>query len=236
VIETADSVEIGGGVTFTDAAPALERLYPDLGELIRRIGGFQVRNAGTIGGNIGNGSPIGDTPPALIAIGAILTLRRGGERRTLPLEDFFIEYGKQDRLPGEFIETIAVPKPTPNTLFRAYKISKRFDQDISALCGAYLMELTDGVVTRVRIAFGGMAGTPCRAIGAEAALIGKGWTLENATAAVEALREEYKPLTDWRASAEYRSTVAANLLMKFYLETANEAELRLVGRGRMAHA
>jgi xanthine dehydrogenase small subunit len=236
VAETADTLRIGGSATFTDAAPALERLYPDFGELLRRIGGFQVRNAGTIGGNVGNGSPIGDTPPALIAIGAGLTLRLGQARRTMPLEDYFIEYGKQDRRPGEFIETISVPKPAPNVAFRAYKISKRFDQDISALCGAFLVELTHGVVTRIRIAFGGMAATPRRALGTEAALLGKDWTGENVTAAMEVLRHDYRPLTDWRASAEYRSTVAANLLMKFYIETDAAVELRLVGRGRVAHA
>ena len=236
VAETEDTLRIGGGATFTDAAPALERFYPDFGELIRRIGGFQVRNAGTIGGNIGNGSPIGDTPPALIVIGAMLTLRRGSERRTLPIEDYFIAYGKQDRRPGEFIETISVPKPTGNAVFRSYKISKRFDQDISALCGAFLAELRDGVVVRIRIAFGGMAGTPLRARGAEAALVGKGWARENITAAMEALRGEYEPLTDWRASADYRRTVAANLLMKFYLETAGATDLRLVGQGKVAHA
>jgi len=162
----------------------LGRLYPDLGELLRRIGGVQVRNAGTLGGNIGNGSPIGDSPPALIAIGATLTLRLGDVRRAVPLEDYFIAYGKQDRRPGEFIETITVPKPTPGAAFRAYKISKRFDQDISALCGAFLIELADGVVVRIRIAFGGMAGTPKRAAGAEAALLGKDWTLANVTTAM----------------------------------------------------
>jgi xanthine dehydrogenase small subunit len=236
ITETADALTIGGGVTFTEAAPALERLYPDFGELIRRIGGLQVRNAGTIGGNIGNGSPIGDTPPALIAIGATLTLRFGAERRTVPLEDFFIDYGRQDRRPGEFIESVTVPKPATQTVFRAYKISKRFDQDISALCGAFLLELKDGAVTRIRIAFGGMAGTPRRAPGAEAMLTAKDWTLPAVTAAMAALQADYTPLTDWRASAEYRATVAANLLMKFYLETADAAELRLVGRGRVAHA
>ena len=162
IVETAEALEIGGAVTFAEAEPALGALYPDFGELLRRLGGFQVRNVGTLGGNVGNGSPIGDSPPALIAIGATLTLRRGNERRSLAVEDFYIAYGKQDRLPGEFIERITVPKPTPGTAFGVYKISKRFDQDISALCGAFLVEFEDGIVTRARIAFGGMAGTPKR--------------------------------------------------------------------------
>jgi xanthine dehydrogenase small subunit len=234
IVEMADALEIGGAVTFTEAEAALAKLYPDFGELLRRIGGFQVRNVGTLGGNVGNGSPIGDSPPALIAIGATLTLRCGNARRTLAIEDFYIAYGKQDRLPGEFIERITVPKPAPGTAFGVYKISKRFDQDISALCGALLVELDDGVVTRARIAFGGMAGTPKRAAGAEAALLGQVWTLATVTAAMEALKADYHPLTDWRASAEYRRTVAANLLLKFFHESAG-AETRLVGRGKVAH-
>jgi xanthine dehydrogenase small subunit len=236
IVETADALEIGGAVTFAEAEPVLGALYPDFGELLRRIGGFQVRNVGTLGGNVGNGSPIGDSPPALIAIGATLTMRRGGERRTLPIEDFYIVYGKQDRLPGEFIERITVPKPGPGALFGVYKISKRFDQDISALCGAFLVELADGIVTRVRIAFGGMAGTPKSAAGAEVALLGQSWDLATVTAAMEALKADYAPLTDWRASADYRRAVAANLLLKFFHERGGRADTRLVGPLKVAHA
>jgi xanthine dehydrogenase small subunit len=233
--ETVESLEIGGAVTFAEAETALAALYPDFGELIRRTGGLQVRNVGTIGGNIANGSPIGDSPPALIAIGATLVLRRGGVRRSLPLEAFYIAYGKQDRRPGEFVERISVPKPAPNATFRVYKISKRFDQDISALCGAFLVELADGVVTKARIAFGGMAGTPKRASAVEAALLGHVWTEATIRIAMEALPTDYAPLTDWRASADYRSKVAANLLLKFYSESTG-AEARLVGARRLAHA
>jgi xanthine dehydrogenase small subunit len=236
ISETADALTIGGAATFADAQPALARLYPDFGELIRRIGGEQVRTVGTIGGNIANGSPIGDSPPALIAIGASIILRRGDERRRIAIEDFFIAYGRQDRRPSEFVEAISLPKPTPNAHFRAYKISKRFDQDISALCGAFLVELSGGVATRVRIAFGGMAGTPKRAAAAEAALLGRPWTLETVEAAMAALRTDYAPLSDWRASSAYRLTVAANLLLKFFSETTGAAGTRLVGQGRLVHA
>jgi len=235
IAETTDTLEIGGAVTFAEAEAALAKLYPDLGELIRRTGGLQVRNVGTIGGNIANGSPIGDSPPALIAIGATLVLRRGDERRVMPLEDFYIAYGKQDRRAGEFVERISVPKPAPNAAFRVYKISKRFDQDISALCGAFLVELADGTVARVRIAFGGMAGTPKRAAAAEAALLGQPWKEATVRSAMAALEGDYAPLTDWRASAEYRHRVAANLLLKFFGETTG-AETRLVGSRRVAHA
>ena len=235
--ETGEGLEIGAAVTYTEAAPAIARLYPDFGELIRRIGALQVRNVGTIGGNIANGSPIGDSPPALIAVGATLVLRRGAERRSMPIEDFFIEYGKQDRRPGEFVEKILLPRPTPGARFRAYKISKRLDQDISALCGAFLVRVEDGAVVEARLAYGGMAGTPKRAAAAETALIGQPWTEATVRAAMAALAQDFTPLTDWRASAGYRARVAANLLMKLYVETTDTAaETRLVGDRSLAHA
>ncbi|WP_376962519.1 xanthine dehydrogenase small subunit [Azospirillum sp. A26] len=236
--DRGDALVIGAGVTYSDAAERIAALYPDFGELIRRIGAEQVRNMGTIGGNIANGSPIGDTPPALIACGATLRLRRGEETRELPLEAFFLEYGKQDRREGEFVEAVILPKPAAGERFRAYKIAKRFDQDISAVCGAFRLTLDgEGRVADIRIAFGGMAGTPKRAAGAEAVLLGRHWTEETVRLGMEALAGDYAPLSDWRASAAYRSTVAANLLMKLYVETSDPAaETRLVGDRRLAHA
>ncbi|MBB6252799.1 xanthine dehydrogenase small subunit [Nitrospirillum iridis] len=218
------ALELGAGVTFTAAKVALGALHPDLDELLRRVGAEQVRNAGTIGGNIANGSPIGDTPPALIALGATLTLRRGRERRTLALQDYFLAYGRQDRRPGEFVESVTVPKPGPGDLFAAYKISKRFDQDISALCACFLVTVDGaGIVTRARLAYGGMAGTPKRADAAEAALLGRPWDAAAARDAKAALARDFAPLSDWRASAAYRLTVAGNLLLKFQAETAPDA-------------
>jgi len=238
ITERDGALEIGAGATYTDAAPHIAALYPDFGELIRRIGAEQVRNMGTIGGNVANGSPIGDTPPALIAAGASVRLRRGDATRLLPLEDFFIAYGQQDRRPGEFVEAILLPKPAPGVRFRAYKIAKRFDQDISAVCGAFLLTLGgDGTVSDIRIAFGGMAGTPRRAAGAEAALRGQPWTEASVRAAMAALKADFTPLSDWRASAAYRSEVAANLLLKLHVETTDPAaQTRLVGDRRLAHA
>ena len=234
--ETGDGIEIGAGATYSEAEPALARLHPDLGELLRRLGALQVRNAGTIGGNIANGSPIGDTPPALIALGATLVLNRSGRQRRLPIEDFFLGYGKQDRQPDELVEFVSIPKPKPNARFRAYKITKRFDQDISAVCGAFLVELTDGLVTEARLAYGGMAGTPKRAAAAEQALLGRAWTRTSVEAAMAALVQDFTPLSDWRASAAYRARVAANLLLKFQIETTDPAaETRLVGTGSPAH-
>jgi xanthine dehydrogenase small subunit len=236
--ETQERLELGAAVSYTQAWPALARLHPELGRLVRRIGGAQVRNAGTIGGNIANGSPIGDTPPPFIALGAELSLRKGSARRSLALEDFFLAYGKQDRAPGEFVECIRIPRLPANALFRVYKVSKRRDEDISTLCGAFRIDLdVERRITRARVAFGGMAATPKRAPACEATLIGAPWTQATAEAAAAALDSDYAPLSDWRASAAYRAQAARGLLMRFYLETAGgEAAGRLDEIGSAAHA
>ncbi len=216
--ESAEALTLGAAVRYSEAREALARLHPDLGELVRRIGGVQVRNAGTIGGNIANGSPIGDMPPALIALGAELTLRRGTDRRTLPLEDFFLSYGKQDLAPGEFVESVRIPRPSPDRLVRIVKLSKRFDSDISGICGAFALRIEDGIVRQAQVAFGGMAGIPARAPGCEAALTGQAWTEDTAEAAARALADDYEPLDDLRGSAAYRRKVAANLLRRIWAE------------------
>ncbi|RED53859.1 xanthine dehydrogenase small subunit [Aestuariispira insulae] len=231
-------LEIGAGVSYTDAWDEIKKHYPDFGELIRRIGSTQVRNAGTIGGNVANGSPIGDTPPALIAAGARLVLRKGEERREIDLESFFIDYGKQDRGIGEFVEMVKLPLPKAGSKFRSYKISKRFDQDISAACGAFMADIEKGQVKDIRICFGGMAGTPARAKHTEAALIGKTWDEETVKTAMAEMVKDYNPLTDMRASEAYRAKVARNLLYKFFVETSQVGEkvnTRVVGDRELAH-
>jgi xanthine dehydrogenase small subunit len=216
--ESPEALTLGAAVRYSDAREALARLHPDLGELVRRIGGVQVRNAGTIGGNIANGSPIGDMPPALIALGAELTLRRGTERRTLALEDFFLSYGKQDLAPGEFVESVRIPRPSSNMLVRVVKLSKRFDSDISGVCGAFALRIEGDIVAQARVAFGGMAGIPARAPGCEAALTGQAWREATVEAAAQALATDYEPLDDLRGSAAYRRKVAANLLRRIWAE------------------
>lgn len=215
-----DAIEIGGAVTYTDAYAALAADYPDFGEMLRRLGSVQVRNAGTIGGNIGNASPIGDSPPLLLALGAALLLRHGATRREMPIAEFFLDYRKTVLRPGEFVESIRVPRARPGVQFRAYKISKRFDQDISAVCGAFALELKGGRVAAIRIGFGGMAATPKRAANAEAALVNQSWNETAVRAAMAAIARDFQPITDMRASAEYRLKTAQNLLFKFFLETA----------------
>ena len=281
---------IGAAATYAEAEARIAALWPGFGRMLTRLGGAQVRAAGTVGGNIANGSPIGDTPPALIALGTMLVLRKGAERREMPLEDFFLEYGQQDRRPGEFVEGVRVPLPadfewreegsdrpggrvagdgrrlpskgsTPGERavespkrppgggralpglaagresgagapaesgnaagsaggrLRCYKVSKRFDQDISAVLGCFDVAVEGGRVVSARLAYGGMAGVPKRAAAAEAALAGQAWTREVVEAAMVAMDEDFAPLTDMRASAEYRMRIAKNLLLRYFIET-----------------
>jgi xanthine dehydrogenase small subunit len=219
--KTPAGLEIGGAVSYARAFDALAAYDESLEELLRRLGSTQVRNLGTVGGNIANGSPIGDGMPPLIALGAKLVLRSKKGARTLPLEDFFIAYRKQDKKPGEFVEKIIVPAKPKNVLFKTYKVSKRFDQDISAVCGAFALTIENGVISGARIAYGGMAATPKRAAQTEKALSGKKWTEETARQAMASIAGDFSPLSDMRASAEYRAIVAANLLYRFYLETTD---------------
>jgi len=214
--ETATGLTIGAAVRYADAHAAMARLHPDLGELVRRIGGLQVRNAGTVGGNIANGSPIGDGPPALIALGATLTLRSARGRRTLPLEDYFLAYGKQDRAADEFVESVTIMRPKPGDIVLIGKLSRRFDSDISAVCGAFRLEMDGNRIAAASVAFGGMAATPCRARRCEAALTGQRLDPATIGQAAAALREDFSPLDDVRGSAAYRLQAATALLWRLY--------------------
>ncbi|MFN3275398.1 MAG: xanthine dehydrogenase small subunit [Paracoccus sp. (in: a-proteobacteria)] len=215
-----DTLHLGAGVTYSEAAPLIARHIPAAYDYWLRIGGWQVRNMGTIGANIANGSPIGDTPPLLIALGARIVLRRGDQRRTLPLEEFFIAYGKQDRAPGEFVETVIIPTQ-PQARIAAYKISKRRDSDITSVAAGFCLEVQDGIITRARVAFGGMAATPKRAARAEAALQGQPFAQPTFEAAARAVADDFQPLSDMRASAGYRAAVAQNLFRRFWLEQSD---------------
>jgi xanthine dehydrogenase small subunit len=221
--ETSEGVTFGAAVTYAQAHPVLARLHPDLGELVRRFAALQVRNAGTLGGNIANGSPIGDGPPALIALGAMLTLRSLAGRRTLPLEDYFLDYGRQDRRPDEFVESVFVPRPGAEQVIHVAKLSRRFDSDISAVCGAFAIEVTDGTIAAARVAFGGMAATPRRARACEAALTGQPFTQATLEVAAMALRGDFNPLSDVRGSAAYRLEAAANLLRRLWAREQGQA-------------
>ncbi|MDM8165178.1 xanthine dehydrogenase small subunit [Roseovarius sp.] len=221
VEESEAGLRVGAGVTLDRLMREMRGRHPSFAGLIRRYGSAQVRGAATIGGNIANGSPIGDGPPALIALGAVLHLRKGDVRRELPLEEFFLEYGKQDRAKGEFVEAVTIPAQADR--LRCYKLSKRFDQDISAVCGCFNITVEDGVVTGARIAFGGMAGVPKRAAHVEAAIVGQPWTLQTVEAASGAWETDFTPLSDMRASARYRLEGARNLLTRYFHEDQGQA-------------
>jgi xanthine dehydrogenase small subunit len=229
--ETGGYLEIGAAVTYTDALPWIISEYPEFEELLTRLGATQVRNAGTLGGNIANGSPIGDMPPGLIALGTRLVLANSGGERVIRLEDFFIDYGQQDLRPGECVARILLPLPVTGREFRTYKLAKRIEQDISAVCAAFSVILREGAVQEVRICYGGMAGTPKRAKQCEASLERRAWTADNIEIAMQAMFKDFQPISDMRASAEYRMLAARNLLKRFYLETSGaECPVRLSPR------
>lgn len=219
LVEAENTLVIGAAVSYTDAFDALVEHFPGIHSMLKRLGAEQVRNAGTIGGNIANGSPIGDMPPALIPLGASLLIGSSAGQREIPLEDFFVEYGKQDLNQGECVLAISIPLPDSEQKYAVYKLSKRFDQDISSVCAGFALTLKDELVDHVRICFGGMAGTPLRAKATEQALQGKPWSHDTLETAREALARDYSPLSDWRASREYRLLAAQNLLRRFFLET-----------------
>jgi xanthine dehydrogenase small subunit len=221
-------VEIGAAVSLADGYGALVERYPMLAEMAERFGSPPVRHSGTLVGNIANGSPIGDTMPILIALGASVMLLRGERRRAIPLEDLYLGYRKTALEPGEFVTAVRVPLPAPGRLVATYKVSKRIDQDISAVCAAFALEVRDGTVIDARIAYGGMAAIPKRARHVEAALAGKAWSLASVAAAIPLFAKDFQPLTDMRASSGYRERVAANLLKRCYLEhSASGAPLRI---------
>jgi xanthine dehydrogenase small subunit len=221
----ASMLTIGAAASLEDAYSALTAEYPVLAELARRFASLPIRNAGTLGGNVANGSPIGDSMPALIALGAQVVLRRDQVSRTLPLDAFYLGYQKTALEPGEFLAAVRIPLAHKRLRFRTYKVSKRYDQDISAVCAAFALDIDDGTIVSARIAFGGMAATPQRAASAEAALVGARWDEASAQRAMDALGEDFVPLTDMRASSTYRMTVARNLLWRFHLETRDAAPL-----------
>ena len=220
--EDATSFRFGAAVTWAEVLATIGNYYPSLTVLLRRFGSVQIRNQGTIGGNIGTASPIGDGAPALIGLGALIELAGMEGSRTLPLEDFFLDYRKTELRAGEVIASVTLPKLTPDQDYRVYKISKRYDQDISTVCGAFRVTRESGIVTDARIAFGGMAAIPKRVKSAEQALMGKALNEVAVAACAQAIAAELAPLSDWRGSAEYRLMVAQNLVERLRHDLAGE--------------
>jgi xanthine dehydrogenase small subunit len=218
IVDSEQLLTIGAAASYSSAEPALVAAYPDLHELLDRLGSLQVRNQGTLGGNIGNASPIADIPPVLIALNASLILRKGAQRRTIAIEDFYISYKKTALQTAEFIEHIVIPKHSDNTLLKVYKISKRLEDDISASCAAIQLQCVDNVITSASIAYGGMAEIPKRACHCEQSLIGQPWSQASIQQAMIMLEQDFNPISDFRASADYRLTVSKNLLLRYFHE------------------
>jgi len=224
--EGEDSFTIGAAVSLTDAFTRMAKHYPQIKQQWQRFASTPIRNAGTLGGNIANGSPIGDSMPWLIALGADITLSTQAQQRRLPLEDFYLGYMQKDLAADEIVESIIIPKPQTQQVFRTYKLAKRYDSDISAVCAAFSLIMDGDIIRDARIAFGGVAATPKRATLCEKTLIDKQWTESTARAAMHSLSDDYSPLSDMRASAENRRQSLQNLLLRFYLETRAEQPLK----------
>lgn len=229
---TSTHIEVGSAVTFSDVMPVLVGHYPGLDELFRRFASPPIRNAGTLGGNIANGSPIGDSMAALMVVGASLVLRCGSRQRELPLDKFYHDYQLNDMAPGEFLERIRIPLPDTDAIVRSQKWSKRFDQDISAVCTAYRLQMDGEQVADFRMACGGLAPVVKRATNCEQAVNGHTWNLETVERAAAALAQDFTPISDMRASADFRLRATRNLLLRFYHETQGELEETVYTYGR----
>ncbi|MCP4299709.1 MAG: xanthine dehydrogenase small subunit [Gammaproteobacteria bacterium] len=225
-------IEVGAAVTLTDVMPVIIKQYPGLEELFRRFASPPIRNAGTLGGNIANGSPIGDTMAALMVIGASLVLRCGAATRELPLDEFYHAYQLNDLAPGEFLVRVRIPLADSDAIVQSQKWSKRFDQDISAVCTAYRLELDGEIVKSFRMACGGLAPVIKRAKQCEAKLAGQRWNEDNVEQACVALASDFKPISDMRASADIRLRAVQNLLRRFFLESQGGVDSTVYTYGR----
>lgn len=219
--EDNNELVIGSAVTYRDLKSILLQHFPEFAHMLDRLGSQQIRNQGTLGGNIGNASPIGDTPPVLLTLDASLDLRHGDSVRNIPLNQFFLDYKKTELKPGEYIARIRIPV-SPHQL-RVYKLSKRYGDDISTVLAAINLETNDdGQITKARVALGGMAAIPKRAELCEQALIGSSLDTETLSLAKAAIRQEFKPMSDVRATSEYRLEAACNLLERYFLEQSGQ--------------
>lgn len=222
---TENSIHIGAGVTLSNAYDALGKWYPEVGEMHERFASKPIRNIGTLGGNIANGSPIGDSMPWLIALGTTVHLRDPQNERSMLLQDYYLDYMKTALNKNELLVSIEVPAPAAGQQFRTYKLSKRFDSDISAVCAAFSITLKDDKISDAIVAFGGMAAIPKRAPACENALIGNIWNEATADKAKAALSSDYQPLSDMRASSDNRMLSVQNLLYRFFLDTNPDSHL-----------
>jgi xanthine dehydrogenase small subunit len=226
IMEGDDYLEFGSCVTYSEAQPVFLKYFPEADDYLSRIAGEQIRNVGTLGGNIGNGSPIGDLAPLFIALRGTMSLRKGEATRKVAIENFFLDYRVQDIKESEFIEKIFIPRNESLLLF-SYKISKRRDEDISTVSAVFSFEVLEKKIVNVRLVFGGMAGTPKRATSAESTLEGRVFDFSIVKLAQLALETDFKPMSDMRASSAYRMKIAKNLIQKCQLEFEQNVKLQL---------
>jgi len=224
--DSPQTITIGAGVSLNEAFAHIAEHYPQIEQQWQRFASTPIRNAGTLGGNIANGSPLGDSMPWLMVLGTEISLRSQRQQRIIPLQDLYLGYMQKDLAADEIIESIIIPKPHTNQLFRSYKLAKRYDSDISAVCAAFSIDLQDDLISSARVAFGGMAATPKRAQQTEQALMAKPWNEATVKQAMRAMSNDYSPMSDMRASADYRLEAAQNLLYRFYLETRPQQPLQ----------
>jgi xanthine dehydrogenase small subunit len=227
ISESAEALTLGGGVTYTRALPMLDKYFPSFAELVRRIGSRQIRNIGTLAANIANASPIGDTIPCLMALDATITLRSKRGAREVKADDFILAYRKTALEKDEIIEKISIPLLKPGTGFTVYKLSKRFDQDISTVIGAFRLRVEGGKVAELRAAYGGMAATTSRAKHVEAAVSGKPWAAGTLKDIDSLIAKDFQPMTDHRGTDAYRLRAAANLVRRLQAESAGGATLQV---------
>lgn len=228
VDEDDRQINIGSAAPLADCMPILSKYFPDFSEVLRRFGSVQIRNAATMGGNLANASPIGDSLPGLLALDAKISLRKGEHQRTVNATEFFIDYRHTILGESEFIENISFAKLLPQQVFKMYKVSKRIEEDISAVVGAFCIGIKNSTVVHVRLAFGGMAEIPKRALLSEQALLQKPWNIETIDTACSALLNDFEPISDVRASARYRLLVAQNLLKKYFFESQSAQPIGVV--------
>jgi xanthine dehydrogenase small subunit len=227
ISESTEALTVGGGVTYTRALPLLDRHFPSFADLVRRIGSRQIRNIGTLAANIANASPIGDTIPCLMALDAKITLRSKRGAREVKADDFILAYRKTALEKDEIIEKISIPLLKPGTTFTTYKLSKRFDQDISTVIGAFRLHVENGKVAELRAAYGGMAATTARAKHVEAAVTGKPWTAETLKDVDALIAKDFQPMTDHRGTDAYRLRAAGNLVRRLQAESAGAVTLQV---------
>ena len=216
-------IEVGATTSLSDFETYIKKYYPDFNKILKRYGSVQIRNVATMAGNIANASPIGDNLPLLLALDAQLVLQGVKKSKIVEINDFFLSYRKTKLKPGQFIHSIRIPIADKN-IFKCYKISKRFDDDISSVCAAFNLLIENKKIKQIRIAFGGMAALPKRAINCERVLLNSSTTKDVIDKAKEALEKDFSPISDMRSSGMYRKIIAKNLLEKCFLEI-NEKKL-----------